>query len=236
MRHAEVSYTDETGKPYEDSSALGLTQRGIGQAERVAQDLSGITFDRIICSGMPRTVQTAQIVSKLPAKAIEVQPELREIKEGDLTAVPESDRLSDIVYYLEGAARPGSSFAGGDRFDEFGTRIIDSFNEIALSPNWTNLLIVAHGAVNRVILSYLASGTREGALKGLARFEQDPCCLNIVDMDYENGEIIRSFLRLVNMTPYDPAKKSSILVTGEVSYYDWLGPFNGIRPHRKVCS
>lgn len=225
MRHGEVCYTDEAGNPYEDSSDLMLTPQGVAQAEHIARELGGITFDRVICSGMRRTIQTARIVSTLPVAAIEIQPGLREIKEGDLSAIPESDRLSDIVYFLEGAERPGRSFAGGDRFDEFAARVLDYFDEIALSPNWTSLLIVAHGAVNRLILSYLATGTREGALRGLARFEQDPCCLNILDLDYENGEIIRSYLRLVNMTPHDPAKRDSILVTGEVSYFDWLGPF-----------
>lgn len=228
MRHGEVCYVDGTGIPFEDSVSLKLTERGVGQAERVAKELSGITFDRIICSGMPRTIQTAQLVSKLPEEAIEIQPGLREIIEGDLTAIPESERVSDVVYSLERAAEPGKKHAGGDRFDEFSTRVLDSFEEIAHSPDWTYLLIVAHGIVNRLILSYLASGTRDGALKGIARFEQDPCCLNILDLDYDNGKIIRSYVRLVNLTPYDLIKGEIVLTTGEISYYDWLGPFNEI--------
>jgi len=226
MRHGEVCYTDDAGNPVADSVNVLLTAKGVQQAERIAQDLSGITFERVICTGFPRTLQTAQIVSGLPREKIDVEPDLREIKEGDVTAVPVEDRLGDIVYYMEDAAQPNKSFAGGDTFEEFSLRVLNRFDEISRSPNWTNLLLVAHGVVNRLILSYLVTGSKEGGLISLARFEQDSCCLNVVDLDYENGEINRSYLRLVNMTPYDPVKKATTLISAEASYYQWLGPFN----------
>jgi len=226
MRHGEVSYTDDEGNPVEDTVSVRLTQNGIRQAKLVAENLARIKFDRVVCSGFPRTLQTAQIVSNLPDGKIEIKPDLQEIKEGNVNAVPVQNRLRDIVYYLESASLPENRFAGGDRFDKFSERVIDGFNEIARSPDWTNLLLVTHGVVNRVVLSYLVTGSRDGALACLARFEQDPCCLNVVDLDYNDGDVSRSYLRLINMTPYDPVKESTTLISGEVSYLDWLGPFN----------
>ena len=114
--------------------------------------------------------------------------------------------LGRALYYLERASIPGARFAGGDSFEEFSARVLAEFQRVLRTPSWSRLLLVAHGAVNRVILSYLVSGSCQRALSLLANFEQDPCCMNILDIDMVGDKVERSFLRAVNLTPYDLSK------------------------------
>ena len=76
--------------------------------------------------------------------------------------------------------------------------------ERAIAPrDWTEMLLVAHGVTNRVILAWVL-GLPLGAI---GRFEQDSCCLNVIDLDTApDGAIKRRFLRTVNLTATDAAK------------------------------
>ena len=225
MRHSEVSYCNPDGTLVSDSEEVVLTERGRGQAGKMAELLAEISFDRVLCSGMPRTIETASIASQIPDVKIEIWPGFREIREGDLESVPEEDRLERVVYHCKYADLPDARFAGGDRYDEFCSRVISELQKILQSLDWSHLLLVAHGTVNRALLSYLATGSIEGALSHLDLFEQDPGCLNIIDVDMNGDQTHKFLLRSVNFTPYDPSKKTLTLTSGEAAYQEWLGPF-----------
>lgn len=66
---------------------------------------------------------------------------------------------------------------------------------------WANLLVVAHDAVNRIILSHVVGAS----LHGLKAFEQEPACINIIDVDVAAGQVERAFIRAANLTAYDLA-------------------------------
>ncbi len=55
MRHAEVSYFGDDGKPV-DPVPVSLNQEGVAQARAAAQALAGIELDRVLTSGLPRTL------------------------------------------------------------------------------------------------------------------------------------------------------------------------------------
>jgi probable phosphoglycerate mutase len=76
-----------------------------------------------------------------------------------------------------------------------------------------SLLIVAHGGVNRILL---ANAIHVG-LGAFGRFEQDPCCLNILDISSDGSAIIR----LVNATPYNQVKEGLTLTTMERLYQQY---------------
>jgi broad specificity phosphatase PhoE len=61
MRHARVAYFEE-GRPVQPDTVL-LTEEGREQARAAAAVLEGIRFDRVITSGLPRTLETARIVA-----------------------------------------------------------------------------------------------------------------------------------------------------------------------------
>jgi len=89
------------------------------------------------------------------------------------------------------------------------------FRQFVADPSWRHALVVAHGGVNRVLLAHALGG--ELAL--LSAFEQDPCCLNILDVD----DAGRCLVRLVNHTPYATVKLGLELTTMERLYMEYKG-------------
>ena len=70
---------------------------------------------------------------------------------------------------------------------------------------WDTALVVAHGAVNRAILSYALTGER----MFLGRFEQAPGCLNVLDVGDD------WVVRAVNVAPGDLVHRSTRLTQME---------------------
>jgi probable phosphoglycerate mutase len=95
-------------------------------------------------------------------------------------------------------------------------RVQACLQELLADSSWQHLLIVAHGGVNRTILAQ-ALGLD---LRGLGLFEQDPGCINILDVDRAG----RWLVRLVNYTPYNPAKVGLELTTMERLYLQYRRP------------
>jgi probable phosphoglycerate mutase len=71
--------------------------------------------------------------------------------------------------------------------------------------------VVGHGGTNAVILAWVT----RGGLAGLSAFEQDAGCVNIIDVDVIDGEIVRRMIRGVNLTPYNLAKHEHYLTVAE---------------------
>ena len=198
MRHAEVAYFDAEGRPV-DPRYVRLTERGCEQARAAGELLKGAIFDDVIISGMPRTAHTAEIVLHGRSSAFREDLRLKEIRAGRLAAIPAEQRDEIIAKAYEHAPKPGARFIGGEPWVEFQQRVLAAWHELIRADHWTNLLIVAHDAVNRVILSDIAGAS----LRGLKAFEQDPACINIVEVDVDQGKIEHAFIRATNLTAYN---------------------------------
>lgn len=178
MRHGAVAYFDSAGRPVEPS-AVSLTDEGREQARAAHELLADITFDRVIASGLPRTVETARIVA--PAARIEAWAELRELEGGPLSAIPEGEREHTFVRAFLGAVANDRRFLGGETIGALFDRVLGALQRLVEDPSWDTSLLVLHGAVNRAILSYALTGER----KFLGHFEQSPGCINILDVGDE---------------------------------------------------
>ena len=66
---------------------MPLTARGRRQAETAGAALGRARIDRVVTSGLPRTVETARLVAG-PAATVEEWPDLREIAPGRLADIP----------------------------------------------------------------------------------------------------------------------------------------------------
>ena len=101
-------------------------------------------LDRAICSGLPRTRQTAKLVLGGRALELEERPDLKELRSGDNRGKSRERIRAEFVYGMENAAEPGARFAGGDLYAEFYGRVAGEFERILREPGWRNLLVVAH--------------------------------------------------------------------------------------------
>jgi broad specificity phosphatase PhoE len=203
VRHAEAAYFDERGRHDPNSRDVALTANGRAQATAMRDLLKNVTFDRAVCSGLPRTCETANIVLAERQIELEFEPHLAEIETGDRSAVPPERLKDEFAYALFTAGEDGAAFHRGERFDLFHARVVPAWERVLERRDWCELLMVAHGITNRVILAWVLGLP----LAAIGRFEQDSCCLNVIDLDTEpGGAIRRRFLRIVNLTVSDPAK------------------------------
>lgn len=216
MRHGDVCYFDAEGRPV-DPRYVELTGDGESHAQAAGKMLVDVPFDRAICSGLRRTEQTAQIVLGSRCLPLHAEPRLNEVKAGRLSAVPAQEGEAVIAYPYDFADAPGARFINGEVWADFRQRVLAAWAAILADESWLNLLLVAHGAVNRVLLAEVAGL----GLLGLKAFEQEPACINIIDLDIDAGHIRRGFLRAVNVLPYDLPQTSKHLMVMEHVYREF---------------
>jgi probable phosphoglycerate mutase len=189
MRHGEVSYFDDAGRPHTPDD-VSLNAEGHAQAEAAAALLTGIPFDLVVTSGLRRTRETAAIVApELPAEA---WPDLRELAGARLSAIPSAELEEAFVHAFRGVVPEEKRFLGGESIGELFDRVLPALDRL-LAREWHTALAVLHGGVNRAILSWTLLGER----RFLGHFEQAPACVNVLDLGDE------WIVRAVNLAAYD---------------------------------
>jgi broad specificity phosphatase PhoE len=201
MRHARVAYFED-GRPLRPED-VPLTDEGREQARAAAALLEGTAFDRVITSGLPRTLETARIVA--PHSEPESWPELREIESGRLGDIPEDELEQAFVSAFRDVLPEEARFLGGETVGSLLDRVLPALDRLLADPDWDIALAVLHGGVNRAILSYALTGGRAF----LGNFEQSPGCINVLDVGED------WVVRAVNTTPTDLAHRSGRLRTME---------------------
>lgn len=203
MRHAEVSYFRPDGSPV-DPAAVPLNEDGVIQAHAVAEAFREIELDRVITSGLPRTLETARIVA--PGAVPESWPELREIQGGRISEIPADALEHEFVHAFRGVIPNHERFLRGESIGELFDRVLPAVERLVGDDGWHTALAVCHGGVNRAILSYALTGER----LFLGRFEQAPGCLNVLDVDDSDWVV-----RAVNIAATDLVHRSTRLTQME---------------------
>ena len=204
MRHGHVDYFGGHG----DIHMVTLTRRGRSEAEAAAKAFAHLRFDRALCSGLPRTRETAEIVLAGIAGAppLEIDADLVELRGG--AARPEVKGRAELIRlmnsYFERAHEPGATnLEGGEIFAAAQARAVGAIERLLAAPDWHTALVVAHEGINRLILSWACGA----GLQAMSAFEQDTACVNIVDFDLGGiGNLRRALIKAVNLTPYNSLK------------------------------
>jgi broad specificity phosphatase PhoE len=202
MRHGDVAYFDAEGRPVPPAD-VRLTPAGRDQARAAAAAFEGVSFDRVVTSGLARTLETARLVA--PGHEPESWPELREIEPSRLSDIPVGELEEAFLGAFRGRLLEERRFLGGETIGSLLDRVLPALDRLLADPAWDVLLAVLHGAVNRAVLSYALTGER--ALLG--GFEQAPGCINVVDVGDD------WVVRAVNVTPTDLLHRTTRLTTME---------------------
>jgi probable phosphoglycerate mutase len=210
MRHGAVAYFDQAGRPVAPDD-VPLTEEGEEQARAARALLAGVELDRVIATGLPRTEQTAALVA--PDRDVQSWPELREITGAKLSSIPPAELEEAFVHAFRGVVPNDKRFLGGEAIGELFDRVVPALDRLVADEAWDTALVVAHGAVNRAILSYVLTGERTF----LGRFEQSPGCLNVLDVGEE------WVVRAVNVAPSDLVHLSTRLTQME-QYWQQYAP------------
>jgi probable phosphoglycerate mutase len=190
MRHAQVRYFEGL-----DPEQVVLTEEGRRQAGAAADALAGVTFDRVVTSGLARTLETAHIVA--PGIAPEARYGLREIESGEIRGLEPEAVQELMATAFRGVVPLETRFLGGESIGALFDRALPEIDDLLADPTWDVLLLILHGAVNRAILGHALTGDRVF----LGGFEQSPGCINVLDVATDGTWIVRA----VNHTAYDPA-------------------------------
>lgn len=191
MRHAQVAYFED-GRPLRQD-VVPLTPEGREQARAAATLLEGIAFDRVLTSGLPRSLETASIVA--PSIEPESWPDLREIEAGRLTDIPEDQIEQAFVAAWRDVVPEDARFLGGETIGSLLDRVVPALERLLADGDWDVVLAVLHGGVNRAILSHALTGGRAF----LGNFEQAPACINVLDVGVGDDWVVRA----VNIAPTD---------------------------------
>lgn len=216
MRHGHVDYFGpEVQAARGDLKVVPLTALGEEQAIAAGQALAHVPFDRAICSGYPRTRQTAELVlAQRPERdrpPLEVEEDLVEIHGGGLGKVTSRAELAArMAYHFDAASEPGAAMGdGGEKFADAARRSVGAIERLLAEPGWHTTFIAAHEGINRLILGW-ATGA---GLSAVQAFEQDTACINVLDFDMVPAagggvgtEIERCLIKAVNVTPYNYVK------------------------------
>lgn len=206
FRHGSVDYMDTQGNWVPDPDVVSLNGRGRQQAKDMSRLFDNVHVDKAVCSGLPRTRQTATVVLGDRDLELEIVPNFEEIRPMSEEAAGGYDVFAEVAYSHWRAPDYDARFLGGERYDEFYTRVVAAMQSLLDDQDWDDLAVFAHGGTNAAVLGWITG-------LGLAAFgilDQQTCCLNIADFDCdkETGRVLRKTLRAMNITADDPVKAS----------------------------
>ena len=155
-----------------------LTDDGRRQAALGCDVLTDVPFTAVVASDLLRCQETAALVLGGRDIPIRLEPRLREIALGAFEGLTVEEVRSRFpgAYERRGCDIAGFTPQGGESFADVQARAVAALAELA--PLCGNVLVVAHGGVNRTILCH-ALGID---LACLFRLGQDYCRLNILDL------------------------------------------------------
>lgn len=212
MRHGSVTYFDNEGKPFLPEQ-VPLNELGRAQATAAGKVFAqeNLLFDRVIVSGLPRTVETATRVLAETGQLIELEhwSDLEELRGGKLSAIPDESLKDAFVGAFDGLVPEEKQFLGGETIGQLMDRVHPCIDLLRADKSWDTVLLVLHGGVNRAILSYALTNQR----LFLGNLAQTAGCINAIDVGHEHADWV---VRIVNYSPISELQGESRHTTMEV--------------------
>lgn len=212
MRHGSVTYFDDQGKPFLPEQ-VPLNELGRAQATAAGKVFAqaGLQFDRVIVSGLPRTVETAFRVLAETGQQIELErwKDLEELRGGKLSAIPDESLREAFVGAFDGLVPEERQFLGGETIGQLMDRIHPCIDRLREDKSWDTVLLVLHGGVNRAILSYALTNQR----LFLGNLAQTAGCINAIDVGDAQADWV---VRIVNYSPISELQGETRHTTMEV--------------------
>jgi probable phosphoglycerate mutase len=121
-----------------------LSPRGLAQAERLARRLASLGVGHIVSSDLTRALTTAELLQRLTAAPLSLEPLLQERSFGDLRGTPYSALAFDMF-------APDYAPPGGETWAAFHARVDRAWVRVQALAAATSghLAVVTHGLVCR---------------------------------------------------------------------------------------
>lgn len=186
MRHGEV---DPVEKGFYSQRDVSLSIRGIRQSQEAALYLGGIPLDLVASSDLSRCLFMAREVSGITGAELWVDSRFREVDFGQWSGLTWQEieerwpgqleaRMADLENY-----RPPE----GENLEDVARRVEEGLSCLVSSNEGKTILLVAHGGVNRVIISRSLGMP----LGGIFRLGQSFCSLNVVEVYGDGNRVVQ---------------------------------------------
>lgn len=184
LRHGETQYNAD-GNRYCGRTDIGLTEKGIGQANLVNTQLEGMSFDAVYSSPLKRALYTAEIASG--TKTVKTDGRLIEVDFGDWEGKTKEEFIAENVgLWNDWMEDPAVAKAGGrgESASDVVNRVDDFYQEMMRKHFLGNILVVGHNGINRLYLAHKLGMP----LKNYRRIVQENSAITLFSLD-ENGEL-----------------------------------------------
>lgn len=219
MRHGDVTYFDDTARAI-DPDTVPLNEHGRAQAGAAGEAFAAdaVRFDRVIVSGLPRTIETAQCVLERTGQRVEIEawPEWREIRSGRLPDLAPAELERAFLSIFDGVVPEQTRFLGGETIGELLDRVLPALAELRADTSWDTVLLVLHGGVNRALLSHAITA---GGRPFFGHLAQATGCINALDVGSEPRDWV---IRALNYSPPTPLFREVRHTTMEMLYAQYL--------------
>lgn len=185
IRHGEVANAHEFR--FNGHFDVELSPHGVEQIRKVSTLLKDKPVTAVYSSNLRRTHVGACIVAEHHGHTPVVHPELREICMGRWEGLTAGEIEHRYPGELERRLKNIETFytEGGESFGQLRDRVIPKLREIVTANMGKTIVIMAHGGVNRVILSH----TLGIPARNFFGIKQDYAAINVIQF-YENNAVV----------------------------------------------
>lgn len=176
VRHAEADTPSADGV-LRSHAPLPLTARGRTQAEALGNTFAGVGTRTVHASDIRRAAETARALAGA-GRDVELHEGLRELSLGDYEGAHSSAVLAAAPGFLRD---PDATLPGGESIREVGLRAGPALDAILAESADDEVIVVAHGGVNRALLARLLDIPLERALA----LRQDWAGVNVLERTAE---------------------------------------------------
>ena len=153
-RHGETAWNAENR--VSGRTDIPLTERGLEQAQLLAQNAVGKGIEVIIASPLLRARQTAQAVSNAIGVPVEIDERLIELDFGIFEGGPRTN--PDFQYTR---AQFPTRYPGGESAFMLAHRVYSCLEDVKRKYDPKTVLLVCHGGVCRMVRSFFMDLTNE---------------------------------------------------------------------------
>jgi probable phosphoglycerate mutase len=178
VRHGLTEHTGRT--LYGQTRGIGLDDRGLAQAERLAERLGPLRPTAIYSSPLERCIQTVRPLADLRRLPVREREGLIEMHAGSWTGKPLS-RLRRTKAWGDVQRRPDTFRfpGGGESFEEARDRSMRELHAIARTHRRGRVVVATHGDILRVLLAELVGAP----LQRFQRIVVDTASVSVVTID-----------------------------------------------------
>ena len=201
VRHGETDWNKESR--FQGIRDIPLNDNGRSQGRKASDFLKDVAIDFAVSSSMMRPKETAEIIlEQHPGVELSTTPELIEICHGLWEGMLETEIQAEYAELLQQwKEKPETvQMPEGENLQQVWERGVSAWNKIVAEHSDTEKpetgLVVAHDAINKVIICYLLGLKPDN----FWNIKQGNCCVNVID--YPQGASGKPVLQAINITTH----------------------------------